>query len=68
LQLLAQSSAPLFISAQPEALGEKQKLAIRNSFAAASHKQPLGEPRDWMNNPRPELWILNGETVHFDWS
>jgi alpha-galactosidase len=68
LQLLAESSAPLFISAQPEALGEEQKLEIRNSFAIASRKQSLAEPLDWMNNPRPEKWILDGETVHFDWS
>ena len=67
LQLLAESSAPLFISAQPEALGEDQKKAIKKSFAAASRIQPLGEPLDWMSNPRPENWKLNGSRVHFDW-
>ena len=68
MQLLADSSAPLFISAQPEALGEEQKQAIKKSFASASRKQPLGEPLDWMNNPRPEEWILKGDRVHFDWT
>jgi len=68
MQLLAESSAPLFISAQPEALGKEQKQAIRNSFAAASRKQPLGEPLDWMSNPRPEEWILNGTKNYFDWT
>jgi alpha-galactosidase len=68
LQLLTESSAPLFISAQPEAMGEEQKLSIRNSFSIASRKQSLGEPLDWMNNPKPEEWILNGEKVQFDWS
>jgi alpha-galactosidase len=68
LQLLTESSAPLFISAQPEALGEEQKLAVRNSFVTASRKQTLGEPLDWMSNPRPEDWLLNGSKIHFDWS
>ena len=68
LQLLTESSAPLFISAQPEALGEEQKKAVRKSFTAAAKVQPLGEPLDWMNNPRPAEWKLNGTTVHFDWT
>jgi alpha-galactosidase len=68
LQLLAESSAPLFISAQPEAMGTEQKQAIRKSFEMASRVQPLGEPIDWMNNPRPEEWILNETKIQFDWS
>jgi alpha-galactosidase len=68
LQLLAESSAPLFISAQPEALGEEQKKYIKKGFELASKVQPLAEPLDWMSNPRPEDWILNGNKVHFDWA
>jgi alpha-galactosidase len=68
LQLLAESSAPLFISAQPEALGEEQKKAIRKSFESAAKVQPLAEPIDWMSNPRPEEWKLNGTRIHFDWT
>jgi alpha-galactosidase len=68
LQLLAESSAPLFISAQPEALGEEQKKSIKKAFANAASIQPLGEPLDWMNNPRPQEWKLNGNQVHFDWT
>jgi alpha-galactosidase len=67
LRLLAESSAPLFISAQPEALGEEQKKYIREAFKAAAKVQPLAEPLDWMTNPRPEQWILNGERVTFYW-
>ena len=44
LRLLAESSAPLFISAQPEALGEEQKQYIREAFKAAAKVQPLAEP------------------------
>jgi alpha-galactosidase len=68
LQLLAESSAPLFISAQPEALGAVQKEAIKQSFTRASRVQPLGEPLDWMKNPRPADWKLNGRIIHFDWT
>jgi alpha-galactosidase len=67
LRLLAESSAPLFISAQPEALGEEQKQYIREAFKAAAKVQPLAEPIDWMTNPRPEQWKLNGERVTFYW-
>ena len=35
MQLLAQSSAPLFISAQPEALGTEQKTFIKQCFTNA---------------------------------
>lgn len=68
LQLLAESSAPLFISAQPEALGTEQKESIKIAFAQAAKVQPLGEPLDWMSNPRPATWKLNDRTVHFDWA
>jgi alpha-galactosidase len=68
LQLLAESSAPLFISAQPEALGEEQRKYIKKGFELAAKVQPLGEPLDWMTNPRPEEWKLNGTKVHFDWT
>jgi alpha-galactosidase len=67
LRLLAESSAPLFISAAPDALGAEQKDYIRKAFTAAAKVQPLAQPLDWMTNPRPEQWILNGERVTFYW-
>jgi len=67
MQLLAESSAPLFISAQPEAVGEEQKKFIKKSFAQAAKSQPVAEPLDWLTNPLPSEWKLNGKKVHFDW-
>jgi alpha-galactosidase len=67
LRLLAESSAPLFISAQPEAMEEEQKKYVKKSFSVASTDQQLGEPIDWMTNPRPQEWQLNGKRVFFDW-
>ena len=67
MQLLAESGAPLFISAQPEATGEAQKKYIKECFAKAAKPQPLGEPLDWMSNPFPSKWKLNGREVNFNW-
>jgi alpha-galactosidase len=67
MELVATGGTPLFVSAQPEAVGEKQKEAIRESFASASHPLPLGEPLDWMDRPVPTKWRLNGRTTNFEW-
>ena len=67
MELLAESSAPLFISAQPEALGAEQKAFIKQCFAKAAKVQPIGEPLDWLTNPLPAKWRLNGRVVDFDW-
>ncbi|MES2379240.1 MAG: hypothetical protein V4553_21795 [Bacteroidota bacterium] len=68
MDLLAQSGAPLFISAQPEAMGEAQKAAIKTAFAQAAKVQPLGEPLDWMEALTPKKWKLNGKVVGYDWA
>jgi hypothetical protein len=67
LRLLAESSAPLFISAEPGILGDEQKKYVKKGFHLASKVQPLGEPIDWMRNPRPAEWRLNDNIVRFDW-
>ena len=68
MQLLAKSSAPLFISAQPDAVGEEQKKFIKQSFNEAANQQPVGEPLDWLTNQLPSKWKLDGQVVDFDWS
>jgi alpha-galactosidase len=68
MQLVASSGTPLFISAQPEAVQNEQKAAIRESFSLASRQLPLGEPLDWMESPVPSKWKLNGQAVDFDWN
>ena len=67
MQLLAESSAPLFISAQPDALGAEQKAFIKQCFAKAAKVQPIGEPLDWLTNPLPAKWRLDNKVVDFDW-
>ncbi len=68
MQLLAESGTPLFISAQPDVLGAEQKSAIRTAFRQAASRQPIGEPLDWLSNPRPSKWKLNNRIVSFDWN
>jgi alpha-galactosidase len=68
MSLLAESSAPLFISVQPDALGDEQKQHIKYCFALAAKPQPIGEPLDWLTNQWPQKWRLDGVIKEFDWS
>ncbi len=68
MELLAKSSAPLFISAQPDAIGQEQKEFIKKSFTEAARAQPIAEPIDWLTNPLPAKWKLDSQEVDFDWS
>lgn len=67
LDLLARSGTPLFISAAPKAVGPEQARALRDAFAHAGWRQPLGEPLDWMATTQPENWNLGGDRVSYDW-
>ena len=67
LQLLAESGTPLFVSPQPDALGDVQKAAIKQAYSQAAMAQPIGEPLDWKTNAYPSKWRLNGRKVDFDW-
>lgn len=67
MQLLAQSGTPLFISAQPNAVGNEQKEFIKKCFAAAAIKLPVAEPLDWMDSLTPSKWKLNNKIVDFNW-
>lgn len=68
MQLVAESGTPLFISAQPEAVGAEQKAFIKTCFELASKELPVGEPLDWLAGPVPQQWKLNGQIRHFNWS
>lgn len=67
LQLLAESGAPLFISAEIDILDSDKKAAIRTAFKQAAVKQQTGEPLDWISNAWPVKWKLNGRAVTFNW-
>jgi alpha-galactosidase len=65
--LVAKSGTALFVSAQSAAVGEVQRRAIRAAFERTSSTQLLAEPVDWLTNPWPQTWKLNGELERFDW-
>lgn len=67
MQLLAESSAPLFISAQPDALRAEQRAFIKTCFAKAAKHQPVAEPLDWLTNSLPAKWKLDDREVTFNW-
>ena len=67
MELVAKSGTPLFISAQPEAIGKEQKESIKRCFRLASQEQDIGEPIDWMENPTPQRWKFGEEVVQFNW-
>lgn len=68
MQLLAESSSPLFISAQPDAVGKEQRDFIKKCFSDAAKIQPVAEPLDWLDNKWPTKWKLNNTVKEFDWS
>ncbi len=71
LDLLARSGTPLFVSADPKAVGDlngEQAEALRRAYAAAAEPRPAAEPLDWMETTCPRTWKLGGEEVRFDWS
>ncbi|RWY54154.1 alpha-amylase family protein [Mucilaginibacter gilvus] len=67
LQLLAESGAPLFISAELDILDADKKAAIKKAFADAAKVQPTGEPLDWLTEQWPAKWKLNNREVTFNW-
>jgi alpha-galactosidase len=67
MQLVAGAGTPLFISAQPEVVGPEQKAMIRECFSMAARPLPAGEPLDWLTNPQPARWKLDGKIREFDW-
>ena len=67
MQLLAESGAPLFISAQPGATQAPQRAYIKECFTRAARPQPTGQPLDWMTNPHPAKWLLDNRQVTFEW-
>jgi alpha-galactosidase len=67
MELVAKSGTPLFISAQPDAVGTEQKSFIKECFKFASQELPVGEPLDWLETPLPSKWKLNEEIRKFNW-
>ena len=67
LDLVTKSGAPLFISADPSAVGAEEKQLLKTALAAAARIQPEAEPLDWMETMSPKRWRLGGKIPSFNW-
>jgi alpha-galactosidase len=67
LELLAASGTPLFVSADPAAVGPDQRAALTAAFAHAATVQPAAEPLDWLHTTAPRHWRFGDETREFAW-
>jgi alpha-galactosidase len=68
LELAARSGTPLFVSADPAALGTSQRDALTEAFARAATVQSPAVPLDWQQTTCPRHWRMgNGEEMTFDW-
>lgn len=56
LDLVAGSGAALFISPQPEAVGTRQRQALRRAFATALEAGERARATDWITSTSPEHW------------
>ena len=67
LELLAASGTPLFVSAEPAAVGPEQRAALKDAFAHAATVQPVAEPLDWLETTCPRHWQLGHKSQTFAW-
>lgn len=64
--LVAKSGTPLFVSIQPEVLTDEMKKDLAEAFRRNSEQADVAEPLDWLYNKSPQTWLINGETVDYD--
>ncbi len=68
LDLLAHSGAPLFVSADPTALGSVQREALKAAFTRAATRTEGAEPMDWMATTCPRVWKTSDGLKTYQWS
>ena len=67
LDALARSGTPLFVSADPEAVGPEQRAALTRAFAQAAQPATEAEPLDWLHTTCPRRWRFDSEFAEYDW-
>ena len=64
MDLLAYSNTPLLLSIDPAELRDpKRQAAVADAFARSRARSSTLEPLDWMDNPFPEHWEMDGKPV-----
>lgn len=67
LDLLAKSGSPLFVSCKPGVLKDNEYKELKEAWAINSVQQNDCRPLDWMDNECPEIWLIDGKEVRYDW-
>ena len=67
LKLLSRSGSCLFVSCKLGILNEDELSDLREGFAYGSTQSDELVPLDWMESVTPSSYLINGETVTFDW-
>lgn len=68
LDLLARSGTPLFVSADPSAVGPEQRATLKEAFARAATPQAPAEPLDALFSTCPRTWrFADGSEKTYTW-
>ncbi len=67
LDVLAKSGSPLFVSCKPGVLNDDELAELKEAWAVNSIQTNETRPLDWMENEYPELWLIDGEEVRYNW-
>ena len=67
LDALARSGSPLFVSCKPGVLNDAELDELKAAWAVNSVQRNETRPLDWMENEYPEVWLIDGEEVRYDW-
>ena len=67
LDLLSRSGTPLFVSADPSALGSEQCEALREAFSRAAVLWDVAEPLDWQTTLTPAAWRTAEGERRYEW-
>ncbi len=65
--VVAQSGSPLFVSAKPGVLNEKEKEELRQIMLVASEQKNHKIPLDWEDTDCPEMWGEGDEIYAYHW-
>lgn len=65
--VLAESGTPLFISARPGSLNQKEIRELQTILQKASTQEKHKIPEDWMDSDCPRIWTDKNETVEYHW-
>lgn len=68
LDVLARSGTPLFVSADPKAVGAEQRAALQDAFELAATVQEPAEPLDWLDTTTPTEWKTASGVRKYRWS